>query len=76
MALELETKMLLLDESAARTVAKSYDLPVIGSVGCLIRAKRTGMIPEISPLMDAMIKEARFWLNPVFYSTILKDNDE
>ena len=76
LALEHPTKLLILDESRGRTIAKSYNLQVTGSIGCLIRAKRTGIIPAIKPLLDAMQTDARFWVNERLYQRILAEHNE
>lgn len=55
LAEELKADQLLIDERAARRVAKTKQLPVIGTVGILILAKERGLIDEMKPILDAMI---------------------
>lgn len=76
LALEHHAELLLLDEIAGRTVASSYQLVFTGSMGCLVEAKRMGMIHAIKPLLDAMKEEARFWINPNLYSRLLREHGE
>ncbi len=76
LALEQKADLLLLDEIAARTIAESYRLTFTGSIGCLVEAKRGGIIPCIKPLLDAMRQEARFWVNPRLYARILAEHGE
>jgi predicted nucleic acid-binding protein len=76
LALEHKAELLLLDEVTGRLIAESYNLPFTGSIGCLIEAKRVGIIPAIKPLLDAMQTDARFWINPRLYKKILGEQDE
>jgi predicted nucleic acid-binding protein len=76
LAIEQNVKWLLLDEERGRTIAASYNISCIGSIGCLIRAKKIGMIPAIKLLLDAMQAEARFWVSTTLYRTILKEYNE
>lgn len=76
LALEQKADLLLLDEIAGRTIAESYQLAFTSSIGCLIEAKRIGIIPAVKPLLDAMRQEARFWLNPRLYARILMEQGE
>lgn len=76
LAVEQQATRLLLDESRGRLIAESYQLPVMGSIGCLIRAKQKGMIPAIKPLLDAMQTDARFWVSQKLYQTILAEHNE
>jgi predicted nucleic acid-binding protein len=76
LALEQKADLILLDEIAGRTIAESYQLAFTGSIGCLIEAKRAGIIPAVKPLLDAMRDKARFWLHPRLYARILLEQGE
>ncbi|CAN2041214.1 DUF3368 domain-containing protein [Candidatus Magnetomoraceae bacterium gMMP-15] len=76
LALEKKAEFLLLDEIAGRMMAESYNIPIIGSIGCLIEAKRCNIIPSIKQLLDDMKYQAKFWVNSKLYEKILKDNNE
>lgn len=47
--------MLLIDERRGRSIATALGIPVTGTVGTLIAAKRRGLIPSVTPLLDALI---------------------
>jgi len=53
---ELGAGLVIIDELTARKVAIMMGLPVIGAVGLLIHAKKTGLIKEVKPLLDDMIR--------------------
>jgi len=76
LALEQKADLLLLDELAGRTIAESYQIAFTGSIGCLIEAKRIGIIPKIKPILDAMRMEASFWVNHLLYARILMEQGE
>ncbi len=54
-AKELDLKFVVMDEHAARTLAKTFLLQPIGTIGVLIFAKKKGLIQEIKPLLDTLI---------------------
>lgn len=76
LALECHARWLIMDELKGRDVAESCGLRIIGSIGCLIQAKKIGIIPAIQPFLEAMKHSARFWVNPKLYHRILRDNQE
>jgi predicted nucleic acid-binding protein len=60
LALQLVADFVVLDDKRARTSATRLGLTIIGSLGLLVRAKRAGLIPEVRPLMNAMIANELF----------------
>jgi uncharacterized protein len=54
---------LLTDDNAVRKLAMTHRVPVIGSIGILIRARHDGVIPALQPLLDQLIV-AGFHLDP------------
>ncbi|MFN0062076.1 MAG: DUF3368 domain-containing protein [Myxococcaceae bacterium] len=45
---------LVLDDAAARACARAFGLPVIGTLGVVLRAKKTGMIESASAVLRAL----------------------
>lgn len=78
-ALALETKpdALLIDERSARIKAQSLDLGAIltGTIGVLARARKKRIVPELKPLMDALLK-SNFWVSEELYRKVLEDAGE
>ena len=57
----LDARLVLIDERRARRVAEqAYGLQVKGSAGVLVSAKRAGLIAEVRPLLETMIREGYF----------------
>lgn len=76
LALEMKGDLILLDETEARDIAEYYGLNYIGTVGCLVEAKRRMIISKKKPLLNKMRNVARYWLDDELYMRILKDNKE
>jgi uncharacterized protein len=68
--------LLLLDETAARTIAAQNGLAVMGSVGILLQAKANGVIPEVMPMIEEMRDRARFWLSGALIQQIRQTANE
>lgn len=66
LASEHEYKIIL-DDKQARSVGKSLSLPVVGTVGILLLAKRNGIIPSVKPLIEALE------LNGFYFDGALKE---
>lgn len=54
LAEEMTAEQLLIDEKAARRVALSKGLPIIGTVGVLLLAKRRGLLDSVKDVLDTM----------------------
>jgi uncharacterized protein len=70
------SERVLLDEKRARQVAKNFGLQVIGTIGILLLAKNKKVIPKVSPLLDAMIDDARYWVSRSLYQQVLEQAGE
>lgn len=62
---------ILLDEKNARRVARRLGLPVLGTVGVLIWAKQTGLIPTLKEQLDALQSQGKFRLSQFVYQESL-----
>ena len=56
-------RLVVLDDAEARAAAKLASLPVIGSLGVLLRAKQAGWVPEVRPLVEQLV-QCGSWLSP------------
>jgi len=75
LAIELKADWIILDDRAARRSAEATGLKVIGTLGTLVTAKRTGLLKSIRPELDALLRTA-FFLSPQLYATLLQAADE
>jgi hypothetical protein len=74
--LEQPSEALLLDEKKARQVARRMSLPVLGTLGLLIWAKRQGVIVNLQEQLDALRTVAKFRLSQQVYDEALKQVGE
>ena len=70
LAHEIYHNYLVTDDFEARKLALEFKLPVIGSLGVLLRAKEAGLIELIKPLLD-QIRETNFRMSAELYQTVL-----
>jgi hypothetical protein len=47
----------LIDEYIGRQVTQSYQIPVVGVLGILLKAKQLGAIPAIAPLISDLLAQ-------------------
>ncbi len=56
LARELAHSVLLLDDFKARRIARLQEIPVVGTVGVLIRLKESGRIKAVKPELDRLMR--------------------
>lgn len=72
---QMETDLVLLDESAARRRADRLGLQKTGTVGVLLRAKREGLIDRVRPELDEL-RATAFWIDDALYRRVLESVNE
>jgi predicted nucleic acid-binding protein len=75
LALEKEGILLILDDLHARKIAKQLNLNFTGTLGLIYKAKQTGFISELRPLIEKL-KEPDFWIADKVVDEILKLSGE
>lgn len=75
-ALECHADAVLMDESTGRRAAQSLGLSVIGILGVLLQARRTGLLTAIKPVIERLETEAGFWLAPALVAEALENCGE
>lgn len=48
------------------------DPTAIGLVSVLLRAKALGLLPQVTPVLDALRNEAQFWIGEALRSEVLR----
>jgi len=76
LAVETDAAMLLMDERHGRETASHFDIPHLGLIGVLIDAKANRHIEAIQPHLDALQREAGFWISEALYRRVLRDEGE
>ena len=46
----------VIDDLAARNCAETFSLPIRGTLGILLKAKAAGLIPELKPEIDHLLR--------------------
>jgi predicted nucleic acid-binding protein len=75
LAITTSASLVLLDDRQARRVAQQLGLPIIGSLGVLVRAKRRGLVSQVAPLLDQMATQGRYISSPL-RDAVLRDAEE
>jgi predicted nucleic acid-binding protein len=76
LALELRADLVLLDEQEGRHAAIRLGLRPFGVLAILLRAKSRGKIREVQSSLDALRRQAGFFLGDVLYRQILEEAGE
>jgi len=75
LALELKAGLTLLDDLAARRMAATLHLPLIGTLGILLRAKDRGLIPAVRPRLESP-RSLPFHISNRLYDLVLASAGE
>lgn len=65
----------VLDDRQARRCAESLGVPVTGTLGIVLRAKRRGLIPAARPLVERLL-EQRLYLSDELVEAALAEIGE
>jgi uncharacterized protein len=60
-----------MDEAAGRAIAASLGIPVMGTVGVLVVAKQSGLIPHLKPVLERLRNPGGFRLSAALFQHAL-----
>ncbi len=72
LAVEIHADAVLPDERRGYEVAVQLGLHPIGVLGILLRTKSAGLLPELKPLMNALQRDANFWIAKSLFENVLR----
>lgn len=72
LAIEKKASLVILDESEARRIAATFELPKTGAIGVLISAKLEGKIPMLRAELDRLRVPGGFWIEEALYLKALQ----
>lgn len=72
LAVEIQADRVLIDERRGRLIANRLNLRSTGILGILVEAKSKGLIPEVKPLLNALINQAGFWVAEPLRNSVLE----
>lgn len=72
LAVEIHADAILVDERRGRAVAIQLGLRTIGILGPLVQAKSAGLLPAVEPVLDALRRDAGFWISEALRQQVLK----
>lgn len=70
LAIELNADYLLIDEKMGRKIAQENQIPIIGTLGVLLKSKELGLIESVKKQMDSL-RQIGFWINDGLYYKML-----
>jgi uncharacterized protein len=71
LAADLGAVIVIIDEQEGRMLARQVGLSITGTLGILLRAKRSGHIPLIKPEIQALRNRTRFFLSASLEAQVL-----
>lgn len=71
LANNIDADLIIIDERKARRIAKDIGLNVTGTLGILVDAKQRGLVKELKPLLDKLIKN-EIRISKILYQDILE----
>lgn len=75
LALSQPGTRVVIDDRAARRCARVLGVPMIGTIGVVVRARRDGRVGSLREAFERLV-QAGFWLSPALSQTLLREFGE
>jgi predicted nucleic acid-binding protein len=76
LSIECSPSRLIIDEIEGRRVARNLKVPVVGTLGILLKAWREGSIASLSEEVRALCQKAGFFISPQLERDFLRESGE
>ena len=76
LCIENNAQLLLLDDRDARTIARLNNIPVSGTLGVLMKAKKMGIVESVKDFMDQLRTDHHYWIDDAMYNKVLSLSNE
>jgi len=76
LCIENNAKLCLLDDKDARIIARLNNIPISGTLGVLMKAKKMGIIESVKELMDRLRTDHHYWIDNAMYDKVLSLSNE
>ncbi len=76
LCIENNAQLCLLDDKDARIIARLNNIPVSGTLGVLMKAKKMGIIESVKELMDRLRTDHHYWIDDAMYKKVLSLSNE
>jgi predicted nucleic acid-binding protein len=76
LAIQVGALEVLIDEYEGRRIARELGLATVGVLGLLVRAKQSGLLDSITPLIDRLKTEFNFFISEALRSEIIRRASE
>ena len=71
LAMDRQDAVAVLDDTQGRRCARAVGIPVIGTIGLVVRAARAGLLPAASPVLRDL-RAAGLWLDDALIAEVLR----
>jgi predicted nucleic acid-binding protein len=75
LSMSIHNSLLIVDELKGRKIAKNLNLRYSGTLGLILKAKQSGIIPTIGPILEK-IKKTNFWVADELFEFMMHKANE